>query len=363
MYNFTFFFCKTIILMKAIQALYEAQKLVFSPFIFQTIYTLYELKILEKISEEKDGLSIKSISDVTNLSEYGVGVLVEMAELSGILLKNKDDKFELTKIGYFILRDEMTRVNMMFTHEVCYKPLFSLKESIENGKPEGLKEFGNWKTIYEGLSQLPEKTKKSWFDFDHFYSDNSFNDALKIIFKHNPKKIFDIGANTGKWAIASTKYDPNVEVVLFDLPEQLKLAESNINKIDKIADRITYAPIDILDEQANIPSGADVYWMSQFLDCFSESEIESILQKIKKNAHPNARIFIMETFTDNQKYPAAQFSLVATSLYFTAIANGNSKMYPLSVFKYIIEKVGLKLVQSYHLHQDSFHTILEVKLS
>ena len=103
--------------------------------------------------------------------------------------------------------------------------------------------------------------------------------------------------------------------------------------------------------------------MSQFLDCFSEAEIEAILIKIKENASKDSTIYIMETFIDDQKFPAATFSLVATSLYFTAIANGNSKMYSSSVLKYIIEKAGLKCVNSYHLHEDSFHTILEVKLS
>jgi len=34
----------------------------------------------------------------------------------------------------------------------CYKGLFALDKSIENGKPEGLKVFGEWDTIYEGLS-------------------------------------------------------------------------------------------------------------------------------------------------------------------------------------------------------------------
>ena len=40
---------------------------------------------------------------------------------------------------------------MDFIHDVNYKGLFHLEESIETGKPEGLKEFGEWQTIYEGL--------------------------------------------------------------------------------------------------------------------------------------------------------------------------------------------------------------------
>lgn len=345
--------------MKAIQALYEAQKIAFSPFVFETVYTMLELNILDTINSGKE-MTIPEIAKATGVSEYGVRVLVEMAEAADILTV-EDEKYRATKIGHFLLRDEMTRVNLYFTHDVCFKGLYHLKDSIVNGKAEGLKELGDWKTVYEGLSQLPEQIKKSWFDFDHFYSDNSFDDALKIIFKNNPKQIYDIGGNTGKWAIASTKHNPDVKVKMFDLPGQIAVAKKNIEAIDSIKDRVEYQTVDLLSEESEIPAGADVYWMSQFLDCFSESEIESILLKIRKNMSEDARIYIMETFVDNQRFPAAKYSLVATSLYFTTIANGNSRMYSSSAFKYIIEKSGLECVAEHHLHEDSFHTILEVK--
>lgn len=348
--------------MKAINALYEAQKIAFSPFVFQTVYCMLEFGIMDVLNDSKEGLSVKEIATKTKVSEYGVRVLLEMAEAAEIVELKSEDFYSLTKIGYFLLRDEMTRVNFYFTQDVCYNGLFSLKECIEQGKPIGLKEFGDWPTLYEGLSQLPTHVKKSWFEFDHHYSDNSFDDALKIIFSNQPKTIFDIGGNTGKWAMASTKYDPNVQVKIFDLPGQLKVAKENIDALPGSKDRVEYIQADMLKEETEIPAGADVYWMSQFLDCFSEAEIESILRKIKKNASKDSTVFIMETFIDDQKFPAAKYSLVATSVYFTAMANGNSKMYSSSVMKYIIEKAGLKCVNEHRLHADAFHTILEVKI-
>lgn len=118
----------------------------------------------------------------------------------------------------------------------------------------------------------------------------------------------------------------------------------------------------MLDLKTVLPKGADVYWMSQFLDCFSEAEIEAILTKIRETAKPGAKVYIMETFIDNQRFPAAEFSLIATSLYFTVMANGNSKMYSSSVMKYIVDKAGFNCVGEHHLHTNSFHTILELEL-
>jgi hypothetical protein len=70
----------------------------------------------------------------------------------------------------------------------------------------------------------------------------------------------------------------------------------------------------------------------------------------------------METFIDDQKFDAASYSLIATSLYFTAIANGNSKMYSKSVFKYIIDKAGFQTVNEYPSVGTGYHTILHCKL-
>ena len=256
----------------------------------------------------------------------------------------------------------MTRVNFNFTQDVCYNGLFHLKEAIREGTPAGLKMLGEWNTVYEGLSLLPDKIKKSWFDFDHFYSDNSFEEALKIIFSREPGMIYDIGGNTGKWAIASTLHNPVVKVTIFDLPGQIATARTNIEAIPAIKDRVAYHPIDMLDNATEIPAGADVYWMSQFLDCFSEQEIEQILLKIRKHASKDSDIYIMETFIDNQVFPAASFSLIATSLYFTAIANGNSKMYTSGSMKYIIEKAGFETVREHRLLENSYHTILHCKV-
>lgn len=348
--------------MSALNALFEAQKLAFSPFVFQTVVCMHRFDIFKVIFETEEGLTMGEIARKTNVSEYGIQVLLEMANLAEITNETETGKIKLSKLGYFLYRDEMTKANLFFTQDVCYAGLFNLKESIENGKPEGLKALGNWNTVYEGLSQLPENVKKSWFDFDHFYSDTSFDEALEIVFKNKPKTIFDIGGNTGKWALASANFDPNVRVQIFDLPGQIMVAKSNIEKQASVQSRVHFHEINILDAATEIPAGADVYWMSQFLDCFSESEIEGILRKIKKNMSENASIFIMETFIDNQKFPAAAFSLAATSLYFTAIANGNSKMYTTSAFKYIIEKAGFDCVNEFNLHQTSYHTILELKL-
>jgi len=346
----------------AIDAKYEAQKIAFGPIFFQAVVALQQLEVLPLICKNKRGIAISQICDELSLSEYGVRVLLEAAECAGAIEYQDLDHVNATMTGYFLSSDMMTKVNMNFVNDVCYQGAFHLAESIKTGKPAGLKVFGNWPTVYEGLSQLPDNIKKSWFEFDHYYSDEAFRDALKIVFEEKPKMLFDIGGNTGKWAIACCGFDDEVKVKILDLPGQLNVSKKNAKERD-LLDRIEFHEINLLDTAQKIPKGADAVWMSQFLDCFSEDEIVAILKNVKVASDADTNIYILETFIDNQRFPAAKLCLTATSLYFTCIANGNSKMYSLSVMEKLVEKAGLKVVETYPLIGDSYHTVLKCKIS
>ncbi len=346
--------------MRAVDALQEAQKIAFAPFVFQATVSLRKLGIFDFIFQHSSdgGASIKEISKELSISEYGLGVLLEIAESSDIVHKNDEDKYDLTKIGYFLNYNDTTGVNINFTNEVCYKGLFHLNESIKTGNPEGLRELGEWETIYEGLSQLTPEAQKSWFDFDHHYSDNIFKDALDIVFRKPLKTLFDIGGNTGKFAIQCCNYNEGVSVRMFDLPGQLNKALANV-KNNGLEDRITGQEIDWLSENTQIPEGADTIWMCQFLDCFSEEEILKILTACADSMGHDAELLITETYTDRQKFDNARFILEATSLYFTVLANGNSKMYRANVMIELIEKAGLMVQEDIALGE--YHTMLICK--
>ena len=280
-----------------------------------------------------------------------------------VLVDPETDKFSISKTGWFLLNDPATRVNIDFNHDVNYIGMFHLEESLKEGKPVGLKHFGDWPTIYEGLSSLPADVQKSWFGFDHFYSDSSFPEALKVIFdEHHVKSLYDVGGNTGKWALQCVGYNPDVQVTILDLPQQIGLMQANV-KGKPGAERISGYGINLLDAKALFPKregGLDAIWMSQFLDCFSMDEIVSILTRAKEAMTPETRIYIMETLWDRQRFEPATLCLTMTSLYFTALANGNSKMYNTADMEQCIRQAGLEIEQI-HDHLGQGHSIIVAK--
>jgi hypothetical protein len=233
---------------------------------------------------------------------------------------------------------------MDFTNDVNYLGMFSLTESIKTGKPAGLKVFGNWPTVYEGLSQLPPQVQKSWFGFDHFYSDYAFPEIMPVVFRNNPARILDVGGNTGKFALQCARYNKTAHITILDLPGQLAKAAQNIHAAG-FAERIDLFPINLLDHTRPFPKDPDIIWMSQFLDCFSQEDISGLLNRSAEAMHDNSALYILETYWDLQNYEASTYSLHATSLYFTNIANGCSQMYHSDDMRKLIEKSGLFLAE------------------
>lgn len=325
----------------ALKAQHLAHEISFGPIIFQVSRLMVKFGILQMLIDSENGLTMNEITDKSGLSEYAVKVLVESSLTIGTVLY-KDGRFIISKAGWFLQNDPLVRVDMDFNHDVNYLGWFKLEESLLNGKPEGLKVFGQWPTIYEGLSQLPEQIRKSWFGFDHYYSDNSFDEALKIIFDDNIKTLLDVGGNTGRFALRCVAFNKEVNVTIMDLPQQLEMMKNNI-KGHEGAERINGHGVDLLDEKVPFPTGFDAIWMSQFLDCFSEEQVISILSRAAKSMSKRSSLYIMETLWDRQRFETAAYCLTQISLYFTALANGNSKMFHSDDLFACIEKSGLKI--------------------
>ncbi len=342
----------------AYEAKMDAQKLAFAPIMFQATLCLRDLGILDYLLKHGEK-NREELSEALGLSLYATTVLLE-AGLSLGLVFLKEDKYELSKTGYFVVADEMTVANFDFTNDVNYLGMHALKESLLNGKPEGLKVFGEWPTVYEALSQLPEQVKKSWFAFDHYYSDHAFPEVLPLIYEKPIENLLDIGANTGKWTLQNLKYDPQVEVSLMDLPGQINVAKANVEAAG-FANRVHYIEANVLQPLPAIEKRFDAIWMSQFLDCFSEDEIFFILSQVKGLLAADGSIYILETFWDHQPNEGATHSLHATSLYFTCIANGNSRMYHSQDLYVQIEKAGLEVSKEVQ-NIGMGHTLLQCKL-
>ena len=327
----------------AFEARFEAQKIAYGPVVFQCVRYAWKRGMLQAIADAGDtGLSVEQMAQDGRWTAYVLKVVLETCLSAGVVYLDAG-RYVLDKTGFVVLTDPITQVNIDFNHDVCYQAMFSLEQSLDAGKPLGLQVFGEWPTIYEGLAQLPEPARASWFAFDHYYSDGSFPDILPDVFATAPKRVMDIGANTGKFSLAALGANAGVRLHLVDLPGQLAVAEKALQAAG-LRERASLHPTNLLDEAAALPAGMDLIWMSQFLSCFSEEAIASIFQRVAAALAPNGQVLVMDTFWDRQRYDIAAYCLINTSPYFNNLASGNSKVYESDDYVRLAKAAGLELV-------------------
>lgn len=327
----------------AFQARFEAQKIAYGPVVFQCVRYAWKRGMLQAIADAGEaGLSPEALAADGRWTPYVLKVVLETCLSAGVVVIN-EGCYALDKTGFVVLTDPITQVNIDFNHDVCYQAMFDLEGALDAERPIGLKVFGNWPTLYQGLSQLPEPARSSWLAFDHYYSDTSFPEIMPDVFATAPRRVMDIGANTGKFTLAALAYDPSVALHLVDLPGQLAMAAKRLEE-EGVRARASLHPTDLLDDAADLPGDMDLIWMSQFLSCFSESAIASIFRRVAAALGPRGQVLVLDTFWDRQRYDIAAYCLINTSPYFNVLASGNSKVYESEDYIRLARAAGLTLV-------------------
>ncbi|ODT37247.1 MAG: hypothetical protein ABS55_03770 [Lautropia sp. SCN 70-15] len=328
---------------RAFAARFEAQKIAFGPVVFQCVRYAWKRGVLQALAEAGErGRSVEELAANQRWSTYALKVVLESCLSAGVVAL-VNGRYALDKTGYCLLSDEITQINLNFVHDVCYQGLFELERSLDQQRPYGLQALGDWSTLYEGMAALPEPARSSWFAFDHHYSDTSFPQIVPDVLATAPRHVLDVGANTGKFACALLAQDASVRVHLVDLPQQLALAGPRLIEAG-LRDRVGLYAVDVLDSDKAFPGGMDLVWMSQFLSCFSEEVILSILRRAAAALTPAGQLLVLDTLWDRQRYDIASYCLINTSPYFTAIASGNSKVYESADYIRLASHAGFRLL-------------------
>ena len=324
-----------------------AHALAMAPFLFQAARAARDLGVLARLrSAGPAGATAAAVTAATTLPATSVVTLLEALLAGALVAETADGAYVLTTTGLVWLDDPQVGIDAEFVHHVCWPGLADLGDSLRQAQPTGLRRFGPWATIYEGLPHLPAAVRAPWFAYDHGHSDAAFPAALAHLAAAAPAHLLDVGANTGRFARAALRALPATRVTLLDHPGQLAEAQTALDAAG-LTPRATLIGQNLLDHTNPFPVGQDAVWMSQFLDCFGPDDVTALLRRARACLAPGGAVWVLEVCPDRQHEAAAAASLRLASLYFTAVANGVSRFYRARDLLALAATAGLRPVQEW----------------
>ena len=151
------------------------------------------------------------------------------------------------------------------------------------------------------------------------------------------KHLVDLGGATGHFAIAACERYPQMEAVVFDLPESMPLAKEIVGA-SGVGNRIVLAPGDFFKD--GLPQG-DLFALGRILHDWSEEKVLKLLSRVYERLPAGGGLLIAEKLLDDDKAGPSWAQM--QSLNMLICTEGKERT--LSEYEELLNKVGFRDVQ------------------
>lgn len=137
------------------------------------------------------------------------------------------------------------------------------------------------------------------------------------------RTLLDLGGGTGIYSIALVQKNPQLQAIVFDRPEVLKVAAEMVAEYD-VADRVRLQPGDMFVDA--LPTGCDLVLLSNILHDWDVPECRTLVGHAAEALAPGGRLWIHDVFLNDALdgplpialYSAALFTLTEGRAYSAA---------------------------------------------
>jgi len=148
------------------------------------------------------------------------------------------------------------------------------------------------------------------------------------------RRLLDLGGGPGTYAVYFCLENPELNAVVYDLPETGVIAEK-IRKRFALDDRIEFIAGDFCSDP--IPGKYDVLFISHILHGQSPSECEALISKACSTLEPGATVMVQEFFLDDSK----QSPLFPALFSLNMLLNNQGRAYSEKEVRTMLEKAGV----------------------
>ncbi len=262
----------------------------------QVLFTFVELEISKRLKDKK--LSAADISKSKKINRLAMERFLDCAVTIGLLNRENEVYSNSEMTQHFLLKDTEFYLGGQInrSHQRSFKVWENLTENLKNWKygddgksvPEETDQGAEAMAEQHNLALLHGYALAKAFDFSKY------------------KKILDLGGGTGASSIALCKSFPHLESIVYELPENAKIAEKFINQ-NKLQNRIEVVSGDFKNDE--LPDDFDAVLLANFMSVAEAADNKKLLGEIYKKL-PKGGVCILSGWIIDNSHLAPQISVL-----------------------------------------------------
>ena len=223
-----------------------------------------------------------------------------------------------------------------YSNDVMWKLWGNLDDAVREGTHRWKQTFGWDGPIFSHFFRT-EEARREFLMGMHGYGLISSPEVVTAFDLSRYTCLVDLGGASGHLAIAACQRYPNLQAVVFDLPDALPLAQEII-AASGVAERIRLVPGDFFVDP--LPEG-DLYALGRILHDWTEEKIVKLLSRVHQQLRPGGALLIAEKLLEEGKRGPRWAHM--QSLNMLTCTKGKERT--LSEYETLLEKVGFTDVQ------------------
>ncbi|MGA5067717.1 methyltransferase [Streptomyces exfoliatus] len=319
----------------------ELWKLVYTSFRFPFLHAAQRLELFTLL-KERPGITIDEISGALGLEKRAGHVLL-LGCTAFELVRKDGEGYHNTPATDLLAGDPgaFMPVIIRYTHEMLYRPMGWLYESLVNNENLGLhRELlagSSATTLYELLAE-DENLEKVFTAMMEHQSRSVVEDFVNSVDFSSYRRVLDVGGGTGTNAISFAQRWPDLQATILELPNVAKMANDRIAEAG-LSERVRAIGTDIMQDEFPT-SSHDCVVYSRFLEIWSPEQVRSLFEKTYRALEPGGHLVIVACAQDDDETGPAHAAFM--SAYVHTIASPEGRVYTPREFEQWYTEAGFE---------------------
>jgi len=272
-------------------------KLIAAPWISRCIYVFVKLGAVEVLSN--GAMNFREIASKVEADPEALHRVLQGLAKTGLLIETCPGTFALTRLGECLKSGApgALRSWALLWGEEYHEAWSELLPAVQTGTTAFDRAHGA--NLYQYLSDKPE-TARNYNEAMTGLAELVYPAVVAAYDFSKSRQIVDIGGGRGTLIASILATNPNLRGILFDQPTVVSKA-STVLEYYSVVDRCEIVAGDFF---AGVPTGGDIYVLSNIIHNWDDERAMTILQNCRRAITESGTLLIVETVLSGKNEPA-----------------------------------------------------------